>query len=62
MATTKQDSQFKDFIADNVIAASLPSSTLDDVLDWIRDNLEPDDVFTEKDLDRWAESNDYKKD
>lgn len=61
MATTKQDRQFKDFVVENVISANLPSSTLDDILDWIRENVDPDQVFTEKQMDAWAESNGYIK-
>ncbi len=32
---------------------------LDDALDWIRDKLEPEDVFPTRDFEAWAEANDY---
>jgi hypothetical protein len=30
---------------------------LDDFVDWIRDNLEPEEVFSETRLESWAETN-----
>jgi hypothetical protein len=30
---------------------------LEDFVDWIRDNLEPEEVFNEHNLESWAESN-----
>lgn len=53
MPTGKQDNAF--------IAAIIPSSILDDSITWIGDNLKPDDVFDEKELDDWATSNRYEK-
>ena len=32
---------------------------LDDIIDWIGKNLDPEDVFREKLLKEWAESNGY---
>ncbi len=36
-----------------------PNDLLDDTVAWIKDNLEPDDVFDEDDLIKWAEANGY---
>jgi hypothetical protein len=33
----------------------------DEVVSWVRDNYAPDDVFQQRDLDAWAEENDYIK-
>jgi len=42
-----RDDEFHD-----VLASRLP--TLDDVLDFIRRNCDPDDVFDDKQLEQWA--------
>lgn len=61
MSTSKQERNFKDFVVENFISSNLPGSLLDDCLDWVRDNLQADDVFPEKELERWAEANGYTK-
>lgn len=38
------------------------ASFLSEALDWIRDNLTPEEVFTEDQLQDWATSNGYKPD
>lgn len=47
--TTKQDHNFRD----EVISRSL----LEDAIAWIANNMEPEDVFSEKQLQTWAEAN-----
>jgi len=37
------------------------SRVLESAIDWIQNNLNPSDVFTERDLDSWATLNDYEK-
>jgi hypothetical protein len=37
------------------------TSLLEDAIDWIRDNMKPDQVFEAKDLQGWAEDNGYVK-
>jgi hypothetical protein len=34
---------------------------LDDAIEWIKKNLNPEDVFSKSDLDVWAAENDYTK-
>lgn len=34
---------------------------LDDAIEWICDNMKPEDVFAERDLIDWAEENGYVK-
>jgi hypothetical protein len=51
MTTAQQD---RAFIAD-IISASL----LEEAIDWIASNLNPDDVFPDSDLEEWAERNGY---
>lgn len=36
-------------------------SLLDDVVDWISSNMEPDEVFPKSDLELWAEKNNFVK-
>ena len=49
--TVRQDSEF--------LAAVVSSSMLEDAIDWIKSNMNPEDVFEEKDLATWAEENGY---
>jgi hypothetical protein len=49
----KEDEQFKESV--------ISSKLLEDALDWISSNMEPEDVFDEKALEEWAEKNDYSK-
>lgn len=53
MATTEQN---KDFTAE-----LLPDYPLDDAIYWIQRNLEPRDVFSNTDLEKWAEENGWVK-
>ena len=53
MATAKQNSDF--------LGAIMPQYPLDEAIDWISENLSPEDVFSDKDLEAWAENNDYTK-
>jgi len=53
MATFSQDKQFLNDVVGNDL--------LDRAMEWMRKNLTPDDVFTEKELALWAENNRYTK-
>ena len=53
MATTSENSNF----ADEVFGPY----PLDSAIEWIQRNLNPDDVFSNNDLDDWAEANGYIK-
>ncbi len=39
------------------LSALFPGWLLDDAIEWIEDNLAPDDVFDIETLDEWAEAN-----
>lgn len=54
MTTSRQD---KDFV-ENVISKTL----LEDAIEWIKNNMTPEDVFNVSELADWAESNGYIKD
>lgn len=54
MSTTA--TQDKNFLHD-VIGTGL----LECAIDWIKNNLEPEDVFSKEQLESWAEDNDYEK-
>lgn len=34
---------------------------LDDAIEWIKDNLSPNEVFSKEELENWAYENDYVK-
>lgn len=54
MTSTNQDKEFRD--------ALVSTRMLEEAIDWIRSNLEPDDVFTQNSLEAWAENNGYVRD
>lgn len=62
MPTSRQDQDFADVMKDNVDEVKMSTTSLDSAIEWIQSQLEPDDVFTEKQLGSWAESNGYSKD
>jgi hypothetical protein len=53
--TRDQDEQFAKLIIPS------PEGLLDELINWISKNLNPDDVFPTKDLENWAEGEGYKK-
>jgi hypothetical protein len=64
MPTNKQDALFADYMSTGdilITSTSLSNSALDLAIGWIQDNLDPDDVFDQKDLESWAEANGYIK-
>ena len=48
MASARENKDFTDAI--------LPSYPLDEAIDWIAKNMEPEDVFSPDDLRQWAEN------
>ena len=54
MPTKQQEQEF--------VAAVVYGPLLQISLDWIQANLNPEDVFTERQLRAWAESNGYVED
>jgi len=61
MPTQREDSDFADVMKDSVDEVKISSTALDNAIDWISSNLSPDEVFDEKALKEWAESNGYTK-
>jgi hypothetical protein len=58
MPTATQDQDF----ADELHAYSkIQKAALDHAIQWMRNNLDPDDVFDDIQLGEWATSNGYKK-
>ncbi len=60
MATINQDRIFAELMTTH-IEASVSTNSLDEAISWIGSNLNPDDVFANKDLESWAESNGWTK-
>ena len=44
---------------ESFILEVIPSDLLEAVIDWINDNLTPDEVFDEYELEDWAEDNGF---
>ena len=56
--TSKQDKSFSEDLISYVL---VEKSALGAAIEWIGSNLNPDQVFSDKDLEAWAESNGYTK-
>jgi hypothetical protein len=61
MPTARQDSDFAEEMKDNVDEITIKKSALDNAIHWILNNLDPDDVFSTEQLEKWAIDNGYKK-
>ena len=53
MTTSRQDKEF----VESLISRTL----LEDAIAWISRNMSPGDVFSDRELSDWAESNDFIK-
>lgn len=60
MSTSPQEKEFNSLI-DDQITVSIDSSVLEIAIEYIGKNFNPDEVFSAKDLEEWAESNGYIK-
>lgn len=60
MPTTTQDKQFANHIEGN-FTLEVSTSALDEAIHWIGSELDPEDVFSEKQLSSWAEANGFIK-
>ncbi|HRP33524.1 MAG TPA: hypothetical protein PKV73_16625 [Agriterribacter sp.] len=60
MPTSNQNNGFAQMLSDDCIdEVKLSRTALDNAIDWISQNLDPDDVFDSKQLSTWAENNGY---
>jgi hypothetical protein len=48
-------------LKERFIKEAIPSDLLNDIVDWIADNLVPEDVFSEELLEDWAKDNRFVK-
>lgn len=55
MPSSRQDREYRQSVIDKIES----SINLDDAIEWIKSNLNPEDVFNAKDLRQWADENDY---
>jgi hypothetical protein len=58
MPTMSQERAFLELMQSNA-EVKMSTASLDEAIDWIKNNLKPDDVFDNKELESWAESNGY---
>lgn len=61
MPTGTQDRHFAEVMRDSVDEVKMSNGALDNAIEWISKNLNPDDVFSDKELSAWAEANGYVK-
>jgi len=61
MPTRKQDEDFAQEMQGHLDHIVISSTALDAAIEYISKHLNPDDVFSDKDLEGWAESNGYTK-
>lgn len=62
MSTTRQqDKEFQSAI-ENEVHTTIDQTILEVSIEWIKENLSPEDVFDDKQLGEWAENNNYKLD
>ena len=57
------DRLFKTLSSNDIIQAvrNLLEGDMSWVLDWVRETFDPDEVFTDEELNTWAEDNGYTK-
>lgn len=63
MASKRSIQELEDTLRENVVKTTitLDNRDLDSILEWVANNYTPEDVFSYKELDRWAESEGYIK-
>ena len=60
MTTVKEDSYFASEMQ-SYIETTASNGALENAIDWIAKNLNPDDVFSDDQLDSWAKNKGYEK-
>lgn len=58
MPTQQQDFSFSNAMQEHI---DISLKSLDSAIQWMQQNLEPEDIFSEKQLSHWAEANGYIK-
>lgn len=58
---TKLQKSFNDLLESEVSASLIFTDSLQTVLTWVESNMEPGEVFTTEQLEKWAEDNGYEK-
>ena len=62
MTTKGQDKRFQALMEENILDEStMQPEVLTAAIKWISENVNPEIVFSDKELSAWAESNGYKK-
>jgi hypothetical protein len=63
MSNSRQDKEFAELVDESVnVTTSIDgSNALAMAMDFIASNFGPEDVFSKKDLEEWAESNGFTK-
>lgn len=63
MTTVRQDKLFADALIKTIVAAIRGEDgiLLETAIEWMQENLSPESVFNESELESWAEENGYVK-
>jgi len=61
MPTRSQDKEFAEEMKDSVDFVQMSNGALDNAINWIDNNLDPEQVFSSSKLETWAENNGYTK-
>jgi hypothetical protein len=61
MPTRSHDEGFAETMKDSVDEVKMSNGALDNAIDWISRNLNPDDIFGDKELSAWAKQNGFVK-
>ena len=59
MPTSRQNSEFFEIFTEEINDSDIYRRLLSKAIDWIGDNLSPQDVFSNEKLSNWAEENGY---
>ena len=53
----RKEDQFEDIIKERII--TVETSLIYEVLEWVKYNYDPEDIFSDEKLAKWAEANGY---
>lgn len=61
MPTSNQDNAFSEMMSSEIDVVKISKTALDSAIDWIVNEFAPGDIYSDKDLQDWAETNGYTK-
>lgn len=61
MPTSNEEKDFAEIMRDSVDEVKMSSMSLTNAIDWISKKMNPEEVYSDKQLSEWAEGNGYLK-